>query len=70
MRLVITGILTLIIFIMVSAFKNDIQFSQTNQPTAVPELTEAADILFNAFPKELIPYFHFKELTNIPLKGE
>lgn len=70
MRLFITGILTLIIFIMISAFKNNTHFSETNYPETIPNFTETTAILFDTLPREILPLFHLHEPANIPFINE
>ena len=67
MRLVISGILTLVILIMMSVFKREVNTLEVNSRVAFSGFTKTTDIFQKIFPQELHPWFHFHEQINIPL---
>jgi len=66
MRLIISGILTLVILIMISVSKREVKTGEENDPAAVSGFTRTTDILPKIFPEELYPWLHFHDQVNIP----
>ncbi len=66
MRLIISGILTLVILIMTSVSKQEIKTGEENGPAVVSGFTKTTDILPKIFPEELHPWLHFHDQVNIP----
>ena len=66
MRLVISGILILAIWIMISVFKGEVKTWEGNSPIAVSGFTKTTDIFLKIFPEELHPWLRFHEQANIP----
>lgn len=66
MRLTITGILTLIIFIMVSVLKNKIETPQTTYESFCQSSVQMTEPLFYELPEALQPCSFLREAIQIP----
>lgn len=66
MRLVISGILTVVILIMISVFKQEISTLETNSPATASNFRKTTEFFQKILPAELHPFFRFPEEVNIP----